>query len=247
MQTSNFRQVAVATVYLPRPLNDVSAIKLLENQLEKEKERHHREIAKTIKKVQEKERHEIGQELHDNVNQLLAVAKLSIESLELKLEDNLLIRDRTVKTLLMAIEEIRNFSRHRVMPSLEHKGFITAVCKLAHEINQTHIFEVTVKEDGDDFELLPCEKKTALFRIIQEQMNNTIKYSKASQVTITLQCKNKNVRLCIKDNGIGFNVKKVKKGLGLQGIYERAAMCKGKASVKTSVGYGCSLFVRIPF
>ena len=247
MQTPHFRQVVTDPVALPPSLNDHSAIRLLESKLEEEKNRHHREMVSTIKAVQDKERRKIGHELHDNINQLLAVAKLSIEALELKGEDNLLIRDRAVETLLMAIEEIRNFSRHRVMSSLEHKDFVTSVAKLACEINQTHIFEVTVHEDGGDFERLPCEKKTALFRIIQEQMNNTIKYSKASQVTITLQCKSNNVRLCIKDNGIGFNVKKVKKGVGLKGIYERAAMYNGEASVQTSVGYGCSLFVRIPF
>jgi signal transduction histidine kinase len=246
MQTPHFRQVAIAADYLPQPLNDSSAIRLLECKLEEEKDRHHREMVRTIKAVQEKERREIGHELHDNINQLLAVAKLTIESLELKLEDNLLIRDRAINTLLMAIEEIRNFSRHRVMSSLEHKDFITSVAKLAGEINQTHIFEVTVQEDGADFELLSCEKKTALFRIIQEQMNNTIKYSKASRVTITLQCKNNKVHLCIKDNGIGFDIRKVKKGVGLKGIYERAGMYNGEASLKTSVGYGCSLFVRIP-
>jgi signal transduction histidine kinase len=247
MQTAPVPQVVTTPVYLPQSLNDNSAIRLLQNKLETEKCRHHLEMAQTIKAVQEKERREIGHELHDNINQLLAVAKLSIESLELKQTDNLVIRDRAVATLMLAIDEIRNLSRHMVMSSLQHKDFITSVNKLAHEINQTHIFKVTVKEDGSDFESLPCEKKTALFRIIQEQMNNTIKHSKATLVTISLKTVNNIAHLCIKDNGIGFNIKTVKKGLGLQGIIERACGCSGHASVTSCKGQGSTLLVRIPF
>lgn len=249
MQTPNFGQVITAEVpvYIPRPKKEISTIKLLENQLVKEKNRHHREMVKTIREVQEKERRDIGYELHDNINQLLAVAKLCIESLDLKQADNLLARGRAVDTLLKAMEEIRILSKLMIVSSLEYKGFIASVRKLALDINQTHIFEVTVKADSRDFESLTCEKKTALFRIIQEQMNNTIKYSKASRVTITLTCRNDNVHLCIKDNGIGFNVKTIKKGIGLQGIYERAYMNDGEVAIKSLVGHGCSLSVRMPF
>jgi two-component system, NarL family, sensor histidine kinase UhpB len=208
---------------------------------------HQREMYKAIRAVKQQERQHIGHELHDNINQLLAVAKLSVESLSLNCDNNRQIRDLAVNTLLKAMEEIRNLSRRMILSSLQHKGFIDSVQELADQLNQTSFIRATVHKDSYDYESLACEKKTALFRIVQEQMNNVIKHSQASQVCISLKCAKGLVHLHIKDNGIGFNIKTMNEGVGLPGIQERASIYGGDAAVKSSVGHGCSLYVHIPY
>jgi two-component system sensor histidine kinase UhpB len=207
---------------------------------------HQREMHKAIHAVQQQERQHIGHELHDNINQLLAVAKLSVESLTLSGDHNRQIRDLAVNTLLKAMEEIRNLSRQMVLSSLQHKGFIDSVQELAGQLNQTAFIRAMVRRDSHDYESLACEKKTTLFRIVQEQVNNVIKHSQASRVSISLKWSDGLVHLHIKDNGIGFNTKTINEGVGLPGIHERAGIYGGEAVVKSSVGHGCSLYVRIP-
>lgn len=222
-------------------------VKELEKLLAKEQLRHAKEIKKVTTAIRQKERKHIGHELHDNVNQLLAVAKLSLEAMELHTADNQFLRDRTVQALLTAIAEIRNLSKKEVVQA-PAKGTLTGfINNLVNDINNTHVFKVMFSCDETDFELLAAGKKTALFRILQEQLTNTIKYSKATEVKVSLTHLDGVVCLHIQDNGIGFNIQKIKKGVGLPGIYKRARMYHGEAAVKSSKGCGCSLVVRIPF
>jgi two-component system sensor histidine kinase UhpB len=95
-------------------------------------------------------------------------------------------------------------------------------------------------------EMLSPGKKLTLFRIIQEQLKNAIKYSKAKNLEILLQCKNKIVQLIITDNGIGFDTKKTNSGIGLTSIQDRAKFYNGKTEILSSPGNGCQLIVSIP-
>ena len=95
-------------------------------------------------------------------------------------------------------------------------------------------------------DLLSPAKKLTLFRIIQEQLKNILKYSKASDVNIYLHCKNEEVKLAIKDNGIGFDPKKTYSGVGLSSIHERTRFYNGIADIQTAAGEGCLLTVTIP-
>ncbi|HET7898011.1 MAG TPA: ATP-binding protein, partial [Flavisolibacter sp.] len=89
-------------------------------------------------------------------------------------------------------------------------------------------------------------KKLALFRIIQEQLNNIIKYAKANTVSIILRLTHDNVLLQIKDNGIGFDMNRTKKGLGITNISNRADLLGGSALLTSSPGHGCELNVCLP-
>lgn len=217
-----------------------------EQELAKERQKYQKEIKKTITAVQRKERKRIAHELHDNVNQLMTVAKLTLESMELTDDFNRQMRDRALNTLFKAIEEVRNLSFQMVCSEKKQTTLMDNISGLVDEINYTQAFAVSFSSDNSDFELLTAAKKNALFRIIQEQMTNTIKYSKASRVKISLKLKEGMVHLCIKDNGVGFDMRQIKIGVGLPGIYERARTLQGEAVVQSGQGRGCSLFVRIP-
>jgi signal transduction histidine kinase len=88
--------------------------------------------------------------------------------------------------------------------------------------------------------------KLTVFRIVQEQLNNIGKYAKATMVTITISNDTKEVSLRICDNGIGFNPKEKRAGVGLTNIYNRVESYNGTVDIKSAPGEGCNLQLRIP-
>ncbi len=88
--------------------------------------------------------------------------------------------------------------------------------------------------------------KLMLFRIIQEQVNNIIRHSHATEVHIKLQSDAESIILTIEDNGTGFDPEKARKGMGLNNIASRAALMGGKADIKAAPGEGCILTVELP-
>jgi len=93
---------------------------------------------------------------------------------------------------------------------------------------------------------LPENKKLALFRILQEQLNNIIKHAMAQNVWINLTSTPHHAKLIIKDNGNGFDPAKIRRGLGLTNIINRAELFGGRVEIATSPGKGCKIKVWIP-
>ena len=85
-----------------------------------------------------------------------------------------------------------------------------------------------------------------LFRIIQEQIKNIIKYAEASVILIRLITNENQAMLVISDNGKGFDLLKTKRGLGLNNIMNRPELFNGKAEIRTAPGRGCTIIVTIP-
>ncbi len=94
--------------------------------------------------------------------------------------------------------------------------------------------------------MLSPGKKVALFRIVQEQLKNILKHSKANHVDIYLQCKNTDVQLTIRDNGIGFDTRQTQRGIGLSNIYERTRFYNGQVDIQTAPGKGCTVALSMP-
>jgi len=90
------------------------------------------------------------------------------------------------------------------------------------------------------------EKQLALLRIIQEQFNNILKHSRASEATISLVADDKKLFLEMQDNGIGFDQQTTKKGLGFNNIFNRVEFYQGLVQLTSVVGKGCTLQVEIP-
>jgi signal transduction histidine kinase len=88
--------------------------------------------------------------------------------------------------------------------------------------------------------------KLNIFRIIQEQLNNILKYAKASVINIGVSQNKKSTILYISDNGIGFNLTKKTEGIGIKNIRNRAKIYKGNANFTTEPGKGCVLTVAFP-
>lgn len=207
---------------------------------------HHEEIAESIISAQEKERTNIGQELHDNVNQILVTAKLYLEILERGNGEAGAVAAKTKEFLVAAINEVTDISRSMVLPGFKEKDLIQSIHEMLNDITDTGLFKIDFCAEGNlDFDI-PEGKKMALYRIAQEQMKNIIKHSQAKNVNVLLNIQHQAIQLLIEDDGIGFDASQKKKGIGLKNIYDRALLYDGTIRLKTNPGEGCSLHVAIP-
>jgi len=196
----------------------------LHQRLIHQKETIYKKVREATIRGEQLERERIGHELHDNICQILSSAQLFLSCLT---PDNL--------------------SHNITPPDLLEKGLIEPINRLVEDIRCTgHLNIDFISTDRATLETQDPDLKQTVFRILQEQMQNIGKYSKASNVRITLQAIDEQLRLQITDNGIGFDPKTVRHGLGIDGIHRRAQLFNGKAIFKSAPGKGCSLLVTIP-
>jgi PAS domain S-box-containing protein len=212
------------------------------------KEKREREINQAILKAQENERQEIGTELHDNICQILATSQLLLDLAKRSgsLESSKLI-DRSKKNITLALNEIRNLS-HRMAPIFfEVSSFEGAINDLLLNMNPDNRYEIQFEFDERiTSALISPDIQLNLYRILQEQLKNIVKYAHASSIKVGLALRNNAIEMHILDNGVGFDPGKVKKGIGLMNMQRRTELFWGKFSINTSPGKGCCLFIELP-
>jgi PAS domain S-box-containing protein len=226
-------------------LQDVTDLKKLENELVEEKLQRQKEISEMVIRVQEKERTRIGHELHDNVNQILSTTKMFIEMLTPQSDDEKKIKAKSIEYILSSIEEIRKLSKELVVPTLGEKGLVDSIYSLIEDIQFSSPLRIRFLHDTEN-DMLSPGKKITVFRIVQEQMKNILKYSKAKQVDICLRSRNTDIELVIKDDGIGFDPKQTHRGIGLSNIHDRTRFYNGTVDIQTSPGNGCLVTITLP-
>ncbi|HLZ86247.1 MAG TPA: PAS domain-containing protein, partial [Puia sp.] len=202
-------------------------------------------ITRTILEVQEKERNLIGRELHDNINQILASVNLKLGYYLEEPLGNEEIIDLCRQNLRKAIDEGRKLSHDMVMPRFSERRLRDEIELLIDDYHYSHI--AWLNSEGLDETALPHHIKETLFRIAQEHMNNIHKHAKASSIEIKLVNSPHEVSLYIRDNGVGFNTKQNRKGIGITNILSRAESYDGIARILSAPGKGCTLSVNIPY
>jgi len=195
---------------------------------------------------QEQERTEIGKELHDNVNQVLTTTKLYLE-LALSNEElrNELIQ-KSCKNIVGVINEIRQLSRSLMDPTIGDLGLVDSLHDLIENINLTRRLHVKLTADRRMESYLDKNHKLTIFRIIQEALNNAIKYARATTVQISFQLINDIAEVIIHDDGVGFDPSLIKKGAGLKNIQNRVYLINGTHSIISSPGHGCKIIINFP-
>jgi PAS domain S-box-containing protein len=229
-------------------MQDITEKKEMERQLLKQELDKQKLVAQAVVNAQEKERAEIGKELHDNVNQILSTAKLYLELAKTEEEERLDLITRSTDNISNAINEIRSISRSLVPPSVGDLGLIDSIQDLVENTRATKKLQVSFFHEGEIDELLDEKRKLMLFRIVQEQVNNVLRHSQATHLVIDLHLLENMIDLTIKDDGQGFDMEKVKlkKGVGLSNIISRAELFNGKVAIKTAPGKGCTLNINVP-
>jgi two-component system, NarL family, sensor histidine kinase UhpB len=218
--------------------------------LEKEVAEHDLYQQKLITEVtieaQEKQRNELGRELHDNINQVLSMVKMFL-SMALEKDDK---RDELLKRSLgnlnQAIEDIRKLSKSLVAPSLGDLGLEDALLYLIEEMNLAKELELEFIREISDPKKIYKNMELMLYRIAQEQLNNIRKYAKAKKAIITLKTSEDNLFFSIADDGVGFDPSKNANGIGLKNIRSRVDFYSGTVNILSAPGKGCVININLP-
>jgi signal transduction histidine kinase len=225
---------------------DVTEMKIAQQTLLDQKLNRQKQITKATIRAQEKERSHIGKELHDNINQILTTTKLYIDMAlaEEEIREELLAK--SLENVSRAICEIRKLSKSLVPPSLGDIGLWDAVEEMIAGLNisknlRLKLKSAQLKENG-----IKEQIKLTAYRVVQEQLNNIIKHSNASNAEVKLSIVKKVLKITITDDGIGFDPTKKTKGIGLSNIVTRAEVHHGSVRIVSSPGAGCSLHISIP-
>ncbi len=184
---------------------------------------------------EEKERLRIAQDLHDGINGDLSVIKYKITSVN---QDKFNIDEReevefAVSMLDNAIEQVRHISQNLAPPSLQKFNLTEAIQQYCTKISDSNSLKINFQHYGEAL-TLKKEIETAIYRIIQEAINNTVKHSKASEVLVQINNHDNNLHITIEDNGIGFKVNSAYKGLGLRNIQSRVELLKGELTIDSN-------------
>jgi signal transduction histidine kinase len=195
--------------------------------------------------ILEKERKLIGQELHDNINQTLALITLFVKMLHPLTEEEIEIRNKVLEQLKNVIAETGSLSRGLVIPKLKAQGLVASIRELIENIHVSKVLVIHFRYDRPDFPI-SSEKKVTIFRIIQEQLRNIMQHSLASSADLRLHIADDHIVLTIEDNGVGFDPQKQTAGIGLSNIRERVTWYHGTVDIQTATGRGCRVIVRMP-
>ena len=223
--------------------HDVTENIQLQDQLNEERNARQEEIMKATIGVQEKERNEIGNELHDNVNQILSSAKLYIECVGLYDDEKEDYRKTAVELIVTAVEEIRRLSKSLVPPRLKDVGLIKSIEDILGTIRVASQLNIEFSHEEFDEAKLEHGLKLSIYRIIQEQTTNIIKHASASTLKVQFTQKTNFLVVKISDDGKGFDLSLLSKGIGFTNIINRSAVYHGRVKIESSPGKGCSLTI----
>jgi PAS domain S-box-containing protein len=224
-------------------INDVTERIRLEKELARQQKLKQQQITEVVLGAQERERFELGQELHDNINQILATSKLYLDVAIEEVEPRVELLSKSRKNISMAIEEIRKLSKELISPSLNDLGLIQSIQELIRSIQSAGKMKIRFNVTGLEEEALLPEQKINIYRIIQEQLNNILKHAQAANVLIELNKMNEQVSLRLTDDGKGFDPRMRRKGVGISNIISRAELYNGKVEIESAPGKGCQIVV----
>jgi len=220
----------------------------IEEQL-KESEKKLRYLSSELMRAQEKERKRIAGELHDSVAASLVAVNFSIEKILGQVEHDERIK-AGLRDLMSLVRQVNEETR-RIMadlrPSLlDDLGIVPAIKWFCREYEKTYSHIHVEKQIDLSENDLTDSLITAIFRVSQEAMNNIAKHSKATVVTFSLREENDRIGLTIHDNGQGFDLDTVTRGLGLSTMRERAELSGGTFDLESATGKGTLIRVSWP-
>ncbi len=227
--------------------SDVTERIRLEGELNEQRLSRQKQITEAVILAQEKERTEIGKELHDNVNQILGASNLYLNSAMTDEQMRQELLERSTQLVSNAINEIRKISKSLITPGLREIGLIESIGDIIDDLKLAKdkmVIDLDLQNISE--EQIEDRRKLTLFRIVQEQLNNIVKHAHATRVLIRLSVERDHLVLTVADNGVGFDVSRHRKGVGITNIISRAELFSGKVEVQSSPGEGCILTVSLP-
>ena len=220
------------------------ALKKMERRITDQKIQEQKKIARAIIKAQEKERNHLGQELHDNINQILAGTKMFLGSAGKKNKEVKELISYPLELIDSAIEEIRTLCQKLATPvkDINLKELINELLDHFREHSEVKTNLTYDIPEG----IISDELKVNIYRIIQEQVNNISKHAEAKNVSVFTGLFQQEIKIMITDDGNGFDVNKKRKGVGISNMINRAGSFNGTVEITSEPGKGANITVSIP-
>ncbi|OCX50521.1 hypothetical protein BEL04_22350 [Mucilaginibacter sp. PPCGB 2223] len=202
-------------------------------------------ILKTQLEIQEQTFHNVSQEIHDNIGQVLSFVKLNLGTaagLSEQEKDDKIAESKDL--VAQAIGDLRDLSKSLSFDHISSNGFIETIKAEIQRINKSKLISIIFKQDGDYYSLGE-QRELVLFRIMQESVNNALKHSGAKHLTVSLQYSAELFTLTVIDDGSGFDHKEAmgKNGSGLKNIKNRASLIGAEYKINSTVGRGSEIKV----
>lgn len=218
----------------------------------KEKEEMRLHLLDKLMSAQEDERKRISRELHDETSQSLSSLMVGLKVLESEASvcsvGNRLQEMRQVVS--QTLDEIHHMARELRPSVLDDMGLVPALERYVRDYQQKYGIDVDFHKTGIGDERISASAEVALYRIIQEALTNVAKYAQANAVSVILDWRDDWVSAIVEDDGVGFEPEKIttspSHGLGLFGMQERAALLGGSFKIESQIGFGTTVFIRIP-
>ncbi|WP_373399333.1 sensor histidine kinase [Algoriphagus halophilus] len=198
---------------------------------------------------QEKERSRIARDLHDGLGNLLSTLKVNIGSLQINFDDSNAkkIYGSASQMIDEACTEVRKIA-HEMMPqALKKLGLRKAIEDLVKKMDATHPFDAEFHVHGVE-QTFDDNTNVMLYRIVQEALNNIVKYAKASEVSVQITYSDEWFDLTIEDDGVGFDPGSIdsEKGMGLKSIAFRTEFIGGTYDINSRPGVGTLVTINLP-
>jgi signal transduction histidine kinase len=197
--------------------------------------------------ILENERKRIAADLHDSMGPLLSTIKLNIHSIAVADDRDQQVIAKSSGYIDEVIRGLRQISHNLLPATLERKGLTEVLREFIRQLSDKQPLEIKFHTAGQIN--IPPEKQIHIFRIIQEITHNTLKHAQATQLQIALTRENGFYLVLIRENGIGFDVKKARtesSGLGMKSLAIRTDILGGSLSIDSVPGQGTNYFVKIP-
>lgn len=215
----------------------------------KESEEALRKVSARLINAQEEQRKRFARELHDGVSQTLALISTEVaqaaQAANCKDSDLASTLNRVYGRLQDIASDISRLSHELHPTTLKHLGLTAAIQSLCREVSASMGIDVEFTERGDP---QPTSKETALclYRIVQEALHNVVKHSGSKKVRVELNSSADEIRLSITDDGIGFDTRSQKGGLGLVSMRERLRLVEGKIVISSRRNSGTRVVASVP-
>lgn len=239
--------VLISTAFFREGSGNVEKVLVTAKDISIQKETQNK-VLQAIIETEETERIRFAKDIHDSIGQQLSAIKFYIGTsadavIDAKQKEILL---KANAALLEVQADMRNICFNIMPKSLEIFGLVKAVKELCSKNAMLEDLRIFIKEP-EDFPRLPVQQEFALFRIIQEFMNNTLKHSKADILRIEFACTKNMIIINLSDNGIGFDMSKLQKqGMGLNNVLSRIKPYNGEVEIISRPGKGTRYEILIP-
>ncbi len=241
--TALVSKVSVISNYLNNDFKQISD--LIDNANQKQS------FGLKIIEAQEEERKRISREIHDGPAQMLANILLRADLVDRTFRERsgeeALVEIKNMRLMVRdSLQEVRRIIYDLRPMALDDLGLIPTIRKYLANVEDYHQINISLSEQGIQGRF-DSKYEVALFRLIQESIQNAVKHGAPKNIHVNFRIEKNQIFLLIRDDGIGFDLESKKENsFGLIGMRERVEMLDGEFSIKSQIGQGTTVYVKIP-